>query len=195
MFLELHSTESQARVLHVESSYRCSHVWLVEVLAVFPLGVLLSVVSSEDTLLPVGTLERRQVVCGIWLQAAAASCAQGSYSGGREPVAWVPVQVSRTRHFLFSNERMLLLAAVKGLSDFGVLAANPSLTRGLSPAARPRRRLALRAVQLDEAGRQGSVPERDLDDGSSRVGADEDGPSQEGSVLRRGKDGRKRLSE
>ena len=50
------------------------------------------------------------------LQAAAASCVHVSSSGGREPVAWVQMQLTRHRHLLvFSIISALLFAADKGL--------------------------------------------------------------------------------
>ena len=82
-----------------------SHVsgWLtlIEVFAVVPpWSVLLSVVSGRVTLC--GPLERWGAGSlfhrGIRLQAAAASCAHVSCSGGREPVAWVQMQLTGTQH-------------------------------------------------------------------------------------------------
>ena len=70
--------------------------WLVRLVEVFAVvstwSVLLSV-GLGDTLwsVSVSTLERRQVVRGFRPQAAAASCAHVSCSGGREPVAWVQI--------------------------------------------------------------------------------------------------------
>ena len=66
----------------------------------------------------------------------------------------------------------------------------------VSPAARPRRRLSLRAVQLEGDRRGGEtecVPEGGLDDGSRKVRADPDGSCADGP--RQLKDGRQRLSE
>ena len=59
---------------------RCSSTW----------SVLLSVVL------------RREIFCGPLdrIQAAAASCAHVSCSGGQEPVAWVQMQLTRNRHLL-----------------------------------------------------------------------------------------------
>ena len=65
-------------------------VWLrlVQVFAGFPHGLAFCRVGS-DTLMPVGTLERRHVVRGIRPFAAAASCTRDSCSGSRGPAAWV----------------------------------------------------------------------------------------------------------
>ena len=75
---------------------------LVEVFAVVTTwSVLLSVVSGRRILCR--PLEhwgaRRLFHRGIRLQAAAASCTHVSCSGGREPVAWVQMQLTGNRHF------------------------------------------------------------------------------------------------
>ena len=73
-------------------------LFVARMLAVVPRwGVLLSVVSGQ------GYFVALQDV-GIRLGAAAASCAPGSSSGGREPVAWVRLQLSRSRHVLVLSE-------------------------------------------------------------------------------------------
>ena len=75
-----------------------SHVsgWLtsVEVFAVVPLGV-----SGFLSCWGAGRFHR-----GIRIQAAAASCAHVSCSGGREPVAWVQIQWAGNRIFLVFSE-------------------------------------------------------------------------------------------
>ena len=103
-----------------------SHVsgWLtsVEVFAVVPLGVSCFLSCWVGRIL-CGPLERwdagRLFHRGIRIQAAAASCAHVSCSGGREPVVWVQMQLTRNRHFLvFSKyeKKSALLAAAKDLN-------------------------------------------------------------------------------
>ena len=83
-----------------------SHVsgW-VTLIAVFAVvttwSVLLSVVSGGRILRgPLKSWGAGRLFHGIRLQAAAASCAHVSCSGGREQVAWVQMQSTRNRHFL-----------------------------------------------------------------------------------------------
>ena len=72
---------SVCRTYLIGCGVRCCSAW--ECLAFCRDGM-------EDTLWPVRALGRKQVVRrGIWPQAAAASRAHVSYSGGREPVAFL----------------------------------------------------------------------------------------------------------
>ena len=95
--------------------------WLAEVGEVFAaVRVLLSVVLGRGILCV--PLERwgagRWFHQGIQLQAAAASRAHVSCSGGREPVASVQMQLTRNRHFWGCSQNKgarSLFVAIKGL--------------------------------------------------------------------------------
>ena len=107
-------------VLFVTCKWRyCCRFWALH--GGFTWSVLLSVVSGRGILC--GPLERggasRLCHRGIRLQAASASCAHVSCSGGREPMARVQMQLTGNRHFLgvLRNKRAPLLSAENCLNN------------------------------------------------------------------------------